>query len=313
MRANLSRRDFVLGGACLCCAAALRAAPHSDAPLITTEIAAGVHVRRGVHAPVTSAEGDAIANLGFVIGAECVAVIDPGGSLRDGERLRTRIRELTARPIRYVVMSHVHPDHIFGAGAFLRDEPQFIGHRELPAALAQRGEYYRDRIETALGRGAAGPIVAPTRTIDDEERLDLGERTLRIVAHPIAHTNNDLTVLDELSGTLFASDLLFVERVPSLDGSLKGWLEALTALAALDVKRAVPGHGPAHVELAPAVAKLRTYLEALLTQTRAAIASGIEIDAAPEHVAQTERSKWRLFDEHHGHNVTQAFRELEWE
>jgi quinoprotein relay system zinc metallohydrolase 2 len=313
MHAMLSRRDFVLGGACLCCASSLRAAQRLDTPFSVEEIAPGVCVRRGAHAPVMSAGGDAIANLGFVIGAQCVAVIDPGGSLRDGERLRARIRELTPRPIRYVVMSHVHPDHIFGAGAFLRDEPQFIGHRELPASLAQRGEYYRDRLEGVLGRGAVGPIVAPTRTIDTEERFDLGERTLRIVAHRSAHTNNDLTVLDEPSGTLFASDLLFVERVPSLDGSLKGWLETLTTLAALDVQRAVPGHGPAHVDLAPAVAKLRGYLEALLTQTRAAIAAGIEIDAAPEHVAQTERSKWRLFDEHHGHNVTQAFRELEWE
>jgi quinoprotein relay system zinc metallohydrolase 2 len=312
MRTLLSRRDLLLGGACWCCASALRLAQAGDV-FITEEIASGIHVRRGLHLASDDPRGAAIANVGFVIGAECVAVVDPGGSLRDGERLRARIRSLTSRPIRYVVLTHVHPDHIFGAGAFLQDDPVFVGHRELPAALAQRGEYYRDRIEATLGPGAAGPIVTPTRLIANEERIDVGRRPLRLTAHPLAHTNNDLTVFDETSGTLFASDLLFVERIPSLDGSLKGWLETLAALAAWKVRRAVPGHGPAQVELAAAVTPLSTYLNALLTQTRAAIAAGIDIDAAPAHVALSERTKWQLFDAYHAHNVLQAYRELEWE
>jgi quinoprotein relay system zinc metallohydrolase 2 len=310
---SISRREALIGGMCLCCAPALRAAQVSSEPLHTEEIAPGIHVRRGVHEIATPHNADAIANVGFVIGSQAVAVVDPGGSVRDGERLRERIRQITPRPVRYVLMSHVHPDHIFGASAFLKDDPVFVGHAELPNALAQRGEYYRERLEEVLGKGGAGPIVQPTMLVQERSKIDLGGRVLELQAHPLAHTNNDLTAFDASTGTLFAADLLFVERVPSLDGSLKGWLDELSKLGALDAKRAVPGHGPPSVEFDAAAEKLQTYLQALLVETRKAIVAGVDIDAAPDAVAQSERSKWLLFDDYHGHNVTQAFRELEWE
>jgi len=256
---------------------------------------------------------DAIANVGFIVGGDSVAVIDTGGSLSDGEQLRRNIRDVTELPIRHVLMSHVHPDHIFGAGAFLRDKPHFVAHAQLPQALSQRGEYYRERLEEVLGRGNVGPIVLPTMLVKDRMQIDLGGRSLELKAHPLAHTNNDLSVIDSQTRTLFASDLLFVDRTPSLDGSLKGWLQELSMLGSLNVRHTVPGHGPARVDFASAATKLQRYLEALLRETRQAIAKGIDIADAPETVAQSERAQWTLFDEYHGQNVTQAYKELEWE
>ena len=148
-----------------------------------------------------------------------VLVFDPGGSLADGAALRAAIRALTPLPIRHVVMSHAHPDHIFGAGAFSGDKPAFVGHARLAAALATRGDYYRERLEEVLGPDAAGPVVMPTLEVEDGLELDLGGRVVRLKAHPIAHTDNDLSLLDAASGTLFCGDLLFVGRVPALDGS----------------------------------------------------------------------------------------------
>jgi glyoxylase-like metal-dependent hydrolase (beta-lactamase superfamily II) len=155
--------------------------------------------------------------------------------------------------------------------------------------------------------------VSPTMLIQDEGRIDLGGRVLTIKAHPVAHTDCDLSLLDAETGTLFPSDLLFVQRIPSLDGSLPGWLAELEALHTARIRRAVPGHGPASVDLAAATVDLKRYLEVLLRETRQAIARGVEIDAAPGVVAQSERGKWALFEEYHGRNVTQAFKELEWE
>src|SRR5262249_23127614 len=153
---------------------------------------------------------------------------DPGGSLADGQRLRTAIRQTTHLPIRYVLMSHVHPDHIFGAGAFMEDRPQFVGHALLPEAMARRGEYYRKVLDEILGQGRSGPLVTPTMLIQQRGQIDLGGgRVLQITAHGNAHTDCDLSVLDRQTGTLLLSDLLFVERIPSLDGSLKGWLAEL--------------------------------------------------------------------------------------
>jgi glyoxylase-like metal-dependent hydrolase (beta-lactamase superfamily II) len=149
--------------------------------------------------------------------------------------------------------------------------------------------------------------------VEDQTQIDLGGRSLTLTAHAIAHTNNDLSALDSQTGTLFTSDLLFVGRTPSLDGSLKGWLRELSTLGAMKAKQAVPGHGPASVGFASAASTMQRYLETLLRETRQAIANGVGIEAAPDIVAQSERKHWMLFEEYHGHNVTQAYKELEWE
>lgn len=310
---KLSRREALLGGLCLCCASAWPRAPVAATALHTEQIARGVHVRRGAIEIATRANQDAIANIGFVVGSKSVAVIDPGGSLEDGRQLRAHIKSITRLPIRYVLMTHVHPDHIFGASAFLEDQPEFVAHAALPNALAQRGDYYRQRLEEVLGPGAAGGIVQPTRLIEHRGELDLGQRILQLRAHPLAHTDCDLSAFDVQTQTLFASDLLFVQRIPSLDGSLKGWLRELRELRTLKPARAVPGHGPVSVEFEAAATKLESYLETLMTETRQAIAAGRDIDSAPDTVGHSEHDQWLLFHEYHGHNVVQAFKELEWE
>jgi quinoprotein relay system zinc metallohydrolase 2 len=239
--------------------------------------------------------------------------MDAGGSLEDGEALRAAIRARTSLPIRYVILSHAHPDHVFGAPAFLQDKPEFVGHARLPKALALRGDYYRARLESELGKARAGSVVAPTLLVERTRNIDLGGRVLALTAHPNAHTDNDLSVIDMQTHTLLTSDLLFVRRVPSLDGSLRGWLGELKALKAIPARRAVPGHGPASVDWPTSAAGLERYLNTLLTETRAAIARGVTIEEAVNVVGQSERGKWALFDDYHGRNVTQAYKELEWE
>jgi len=313
-RWNMSRRQILLRGfGVLCSSAIAMRSRAADAVLVTEPVAPGIHVRRGVDEDASAANGNAIANVGFIIGREAVAVIDPGGSLNDGERLRARIREVTRLPIRYVLMSHVHPDHIFGAGAFERDRPQFVGHSRLPNAIAQRGEYYRTSLETILGKGRAGPLIVPTRLVADRDQIDLGDRVLMLTAHGVAHSDCDLSVFDPSSGTLLPADLLFVQRIPSLDGRLKGWQKELTALKAVPAKRAVPGHGPVSVDWPAGAADLERYLDVLLRETRTAVKRGLEISDAVATVGQSERGKWKLFDDYQGHNVTQAFKEVEWE
>src|SRR6185503_9565362 len=197
----LNRRQFILGGLSACCLPLRRARAASSAPW--REIAPGIHVRRGVDEEATLDNADAIANAGFIVGGESVLVFDPGGSLADGAALRAAIRERTQLPIRHVVMSHAHPDHVFGAGAFLADKPAFVGHARLAAALATRGDYDRNRLEAVLGKGAAGPVVMPTLEVAETLELDLGGRAVRLTAQPTAHSDCDLTLLDRAAGTLF--------------------------------------------------------------------------------------------------------------
>jgi quinoprotein relay system zinc metallohydrolase 2 len=299
----------MVGAACLCCLPGLaRGANRID------EVSPGVFVRRGPDAEATPANAGGIANIGFIVGRDAVLVTDPGGSLADGAWLRGEIRARTGRPIRFVVVSHVHPDHAFGAAAFVEDAPEFVGHPGLAAALAARGAFYRDRLAEIVGSENVGPVVMPTRVVGpDGTTIDLGGRRLRLLAHPVAHSTCDLSMLDAAAGLLFPADLLFVGRVPSLDGSLTGWLAELETLESFGAAGAVPGHGPALVDPAPAIADLRRYLATLRADVRRAIAAGQPIGATVETAASSERGRWALFDDYHGRNVTRAYKELEWE
>jgi quinoprotein relay system zinc metallohydrolase 2 len=282
--------------------------------LAITEIAAGVFVHNGVHEEASPANADAIANIGFIVGDEAVAVVDPGGSAKEGHELRAAIWARTDRPIRYVILTHVHPDHIFGAVAFRDDHPEFVGHAKLPSALAQRGRYYVGRLQESLGEAADGSdVVMPTLLVTGRLDLDLGGRNLVVRAHDPAHTDNDLTILDEETRTLWLADLLSVDRIPVIDGSLVGWLKELDGLTVTSADRAVPGHGPSAVAWPAAAGPERRYLEAVARDTRAAIKAGIGIANAYRQVANSERGQWLLFDDYHPRNVTASYKELEWE
>ena len=100
-----------------------------------------------------------------------------------------------------------------------------VGHARLAQRLAEAGPFYLASLRRLIGPAFAGTeLVAPTQAVTDTVTIDLGGRTLELRAWPTAHTNTDLTVLDTATGTLFTGDLLFVERMPVVDGSLLGWL-----------------------------------------------------------------------------------------
>jgi quinoprotein relay system zinc metallohydrolase 2 len=279
-----------------------------------TEIAPGVHVRRGVHALVAEENAGAIANAAFVIGEGAVAVIDPGGSYRAGRALRAALRARTDLPVRWVILTHMHPDHVLGAAAFAGDRPTVIGHRRLPQALAARKDNYLAAARELLGEAFAGTeIVPPTEAVDGVREIDLGGRALRLEAHPVAHTDNDLTVRDLATGTWFLGDLLFMGHMPALDGSLRGWTALLDDLAARPAARVVPGHGPVSAPWPEAAAPLRGYLADLAAAARAAIATGEPLLAATRRIAQRPAPGWTLADEYAARNATTAIRELEWE
>jgi len=293
--------------------AAATASRAQQQELPVNSVVDGVFVHNGKTAQMTRENDGAIANVGFIVGEDAVAVIDTGGSLREGRQLLAAIRARTDKPIRYVINTHGHPDHVFGNGAFVQDGTTFVGHANLPRTLATRGQFYLDAFRRTMGDDLIDEIriVPPMLLVSGTLKLDLGRRPLVLRAWPAAHSDCDLTVLDEKTGTLFAGDLVFLTHTPVLDGSIRGWLGALDELGALPAQRVVPGHGAVSGWPA-ALAEERRYLQTLASDVRGLVKSGKPIATAGT-AAGSERTRWELFDDFNTRNATAAFSEIEWE
>jgi quinoprotein relay system zinc metallohydrolase 2 len=299
--------------ACVCAATA-RANEDRTAPLVMQEVAAGIYVHAGVHEEPAAANRGDVANIGFIVGERCVAVIDTGASLAVGQSLRAAVRAVTPLAVCFVINTHVHPDHILGNAAFREDHPTFVGHAKLPAAMAAKGPIYQRALVREIGSAAEGSdLIAPGQTVVERSELDLGGRILELRAWKTAHTDNDLTVFDRATGTLWLSDLLFAERIPVLDGSIRGWLAAIAELSALPARHVVPGHGSLNLPWPQALAPQQVYLATLAADIRRALTEGQTLARTVETAAAAERGKWLLFDKYNRRNAAAAYAELEWE
>ena len=224
-----------------------------------------------------------------------VAVIDSGGTPQLGPALAAASSAAPAFPL--LRDQHARPPRPrAGHAAFAAPGTRFVGSSKFNAAMAARAP-------TSCGAGArfrhhghAGAIVYATISVDETLELDLGDRRVVVQAWPTSHTDNDLTVHDPATRTLFTSDLLFVQHIPVLDGKLRGWLATLQQLAHIEADLIVPGHGPTRRAGPDAWAPQQAYLETLAarnprgTQVRNTL-SQLSTASAPEAA-----SRWQLVE-----------------
>lgn len=285
---------------------------NSDFNLIKVDEGNYVHI--GKHLSIEDEQRDDIANVGFIIGDNCVAVIDTGGSIAIGKKLLASIRSITEKPVCYVINTHIHFDHVLGNKAFESENPTFVGHHRLAEAIENNREFFLDQFKSELGNTAdASSIIGPTKLITDKEELDLGNRPLTLISYPTAHSHNDMLIIDNKTKTLWAGDLIFRERIPAVTGSLKGWVKVTEELQKLDVNKIIPGHGSLAESVEEAVRQQDNYLKMLLSETRKAVTDGLFVTDAIEKIDKENRLKLILHEHHHPANVSRAFTELEWE
>lgn len=294
----------------------LSALPVWSQPLALEKVADGIYVHRGLHEDLDEGYHGDISNISFVIGTRGIAVIDTGGSFKVGKQFLQSIRSVSSLPILYVINTHVHPDHIFGNAALIDAGTQFVGHHKLPEAMQQRQEAYMRINQQWLQEDFAGSdIVKPTLLVQDEMQLDLGQRILSLKAHAKAHSNSDLTVFDQQTATLWTGDLLFMQRTPSIDGDIKGWLTLHTWLNQVPAKHVIAGHGVLNPQQSwqQALQQQKDYLNALLSGVRAAIAKHSTLQQTMQSKEFAEKGQWQLFDIIHPRNINTIYPALEWE
>ena len=178
-----------------------------------------------------------------------VVVIDALGSPTLGKELIESIRRLTTQPIRYVIVTHYHADHVYGLQAFKAIGATILAHPEgreyLNSDTAQR------RLEAS--RQELFPwIDENTRLVSSDRWLDAEETTLRVGSFDFvirhvgpAHTPEDVVVFVPKLGVLFAGDLVFRGRVPFVgQADSQNWIASLGRLIEFHPKVMVPGHGP---------------------------------------------------------------------
>jgi glyoxylase-like metal-dependent hydrolase (beta-lactamase superfamily II) len=250
---------------CLLLAAmALGGGPASAQPVQPQEVAPGVWMVQGVSALGSSANRNFISNAGFVVTPEGVVVIDALGSPPLAEELVAAIRRITPQPVKHVVVTHYHADHVYGLQAFQALGATITAHRRGQAYLhsdTARLRLQASREEMAPWIDENTRLVPADRWIEGPERFTLGG--VEFVLQPVgpAHTAEDLVVFVPGSRVLFAGDIVFRGRVPFVGQADSGrWVEALNKLVGFDAALIVPGHGPASSNAQADLELTRDYL-----------------------------------------------------
>ena len=218
-------------------------------------------------------------NAGFVVTRDGVVLVDALGSPEQGERLRLTIRRVTPLPVRWVVLTHHHPDHHFGTIVFTRADARVIAHPDRRTTASENGEgtLLGDWIRAVGLRAMRGFAFAdtPDLPITHDTALVLGGRELVLLHPPDAHTAGDLAVWLPDVRVLFAGDVLVEDGVTLIaDGSGRGVLRAVERMRALDPRVVVPGHGRIESDPARLLDRTAAYMDSALTATRAAVARG---------------------------------------
>jgi quinoprotein relay system zinc metallohydrolase 2 len=278
------------------------------------KVAEGVYVHHGQHQDIDDGYQGDICNLGVVIGRDAIAVIDSGGSKHTGEQLLQAIRTISKLPVKYVINTHVHPDHIYGNAAFQGEPVHFVGHEKLANTMLLRKEQYEKLNARLLGdTGKASTTIPPDTAVHDQLSLDLGDRVLQLKSQTVAHTHTDLTVLDSKTNTLFTADLVFAQRTPVVEGDIKGLIAVLEKINQAQYALIVPGHGQESADQKTIIGDELRYLNLLLADVRSNIKKGISMEQTMDTAAESERKKWLLFEIANRRNVNLIYPQLEWE
>lgn len=268
----VTRRTVLAGVAALPASALGAGLSYAIRPLA---IGDGLWMIAGADEAILPANGGAIANITIIATGAGTVLIDSGPSLRYGQALKAVAEQVTGQPVVRVYVTHLHPDHGMGIGAF---PPGIVA--ALPGTIADMtrdGQGFSDQMYRLLGDWMRGTdLMVPGMALTADREV-FGARSLRLL--PLSgHSAADLAILDEQTGVLIGGDLLFHDRAPATPtADLVRWRDSLAMLERLPHKGAVPGHGPFDPSGHQAIGQTQAWIDWLETALTDAVAHGLDM------------------------------------
>src|SRR6202046_3877988 len=241
-----------------------------------------------------------------------VLVVDTFQDPRPAKALLAEIRKLTPLPIRFVVNTHYHLDHVNGNDVLAAAGATIVAHRNVRAWMRTENIKMLDPPVTPEKKARVASLTLPTVVYDSHIELYLGSRRINVRYYP-GHTGGDSVVSIPDAHVVFCGDMLWKEHVPNLiDASTKPWIESLDAMQKdYGPSTWVPGHGG--IANAQDVLTFRKYLADLHEGVRREQAAGKSGDALVQALLPGLKSsygKWGFFNDYAGAGIEQIAQEL---
>lgn len=252
-----------------------------------------------------------ISNAGFVVTDDGVVVFDALGTPSLAAALLERIRKITDKPIKYVVMSHYHADHIYGLQVFKEAGATIYapeGSVEYIYSEAAANRLEERQLSLSPWVNDNTEIVAPDVIVDGSQKLSLGGIDFTINYLGKAHSDGDLAMLVVQDRVLFSGDIIFEGRIPFVgNADTKHWLKTLTELETGGLAALIPGHGPASTKPASTISLTRRYLAFLRENIGDAVEELYTFDEAFDEIDWSEFENVPAFDAANRINAYQVY------
>ncbi len=273
------------------------------------------------HAYAYTAEGD--PNTGIIIGDDAVMVIDTQATPVMAQDVIRRIREITDKPIKYVVMSHYHAVRVLGASAYMAEGgEQIIASRDTYDLVVERGQFDKD---SEIGRfprlfqnveSIPEGLTWPTMTFEGKMSIWLGKLEVQLIQLGRGHTKGDTVAWIPSEKILFSGDLVEFDATPYAgDAYFKDWPQTLENVAALQPAKLVPGRGAALTTPEQVQAGLqgtRDFISDVWTNVKAGVDAGKTLNAVYKDTYAALKPKyghWVIFDHCMPFDVTRCYDE----
>lgn len=278
-------------------------AADNAATVKVTPVKVGAHSYyvQGLPGAASAANQGYMSNAGFVVTREGVVVFDSLGTPPLAEALLKQIRKITPAPIKRVIVSHYHADHVYGLQAFKAAGAEIWAHEggkeyfasgELERRLAQRREDLFPWVDEHTR------VLAPDLWLSGDTDFELGGVKFAVRVVGPAHSSEDLALFIASDNVLYAGDLLFKGRVPFVGtADSKSWLASLDKLLAFNAKTLVPGHGAVSRNPKADLTLTRDYLIYLRKTMGAAVADLVSFEEAYARTSWKKYEKLPAFSE----------------